>query len=159
ADIGLVAGKDEAVSFVGTEGFIPPEGPGTERADLFSLGRLLYEAATGKDRYDFPDLPADLDCWAGREREALLELNEVLARACAPNACSRHSNAAELTGDLNLILAGRSVRRVYGVERQLRRAVLVAAVAVLIGLLAVMSLWIQRHEKELSDARAKEEKV
>src|SRR4029450_6644138 len=39
ADIGLVTQIDEDQSFVGTEGFIPPEGPGTERADLFSLGR------------------------------------------------------------------------------------------------------------------------
>src|SRR6187401_2639991 len=28
ADIGLVAGVDDARSFVGTEGYIPPEGPG-----------------------------------------------------------------------------------------------------------------------------------
>src|SRR5689334_15463979 len=86
ADIGLVTGVHEERSFVGTEGFIPPEGPGTERADLFALGRLLYEAATGKNRSDFPGLPDDLDRWPKSEREALLELNEVLARACAPEA-------------------------------------------------------------------------
>lgn len=34
ADLGLVATADEARSFVGTEGFIPPEGPGTIQADL-----------------------------------------------------------------------------------------------------------------------------
>jgi TolB-like protein len=33
ADIGLVADVSEARSFVGTEGFIPPEGPGTPQAD------------------------------------------------------------------------------------------------------------------------------
>src|SRR5262245_27770647 len=53
ADLGLVAVAKEARSFVGTEGFIPPEGPGSVKADLFALGRLLYEAATGKDRCDF----------------------------------------------------------------------------------------------------------
>ena len=37
ADIGLVAEQSEAKSFVGTEGFIPPEGPGTPRADIYSL--------------------------------------------------------------------------------------------------------------------------
>src|SRR5439155_24726731 len=55
ADIGLVADVGEARSFVGTEGFIPPEGPGTPAADLFSLGKVLYEASTGKDRQDFPE--------------------------------------------------------------------------------------------------------
>src|SRR5438105_4173436 len=57
ADIGLVADLREARSYVGTEGFIPPEGPGTPQADLFSLGKVLYEASTGKDRTDFPELP------------------------------------------------------------------------------------------------------
>ena len=122
ADIGLVTTINEERSFVGTEGFIPPEGPGSERADLFSLGRLLYEAATGMNRCDFPELPDDLDRWPTSEREALLELNQVLARACAPEAKQRHGNAAELAGDLNLILAGRSVRRAYRIEYQLRRA-------------------------------------
>src|SRR5206468_2532672 len=43
ADIGLVAGSDETCSFVGTEGFIPPEGPGTPAADVYSLGKVLME--------------------------------------------------------------------------------------------------------------------
>src|SRR5439155_13558628 len=50
ADIGLVAGVDDARSFVGTEGYIPPEGPGTPSADCYSLGKLLYELSTGHDR-------------------------------------------------------------------------------------------------------------
>jgi serine/threonine protein kinase len=56
ADIGLVADLSDARSFVGTEGFIPPEGPGAPQADLYGLGKVLYEAATGKDRRDFPQL-------------------------------------------------------------------------------------------------------
>ena len=157
ADIGLVTTINEERSFVGTEGFIPPEGPGTERADLFALGRLLYEAVTGKNRCDFPGLPDDLDRWPRSEREALIELNEVLARACAPEAKKRHSNAAELAGDLNLILAGRSVRRAYRVERRLRRAtwVLVAALAVVCA--TVFSNWLQRRQREFSEAQAKRE--
>jgi serine/threonine protein kinase len=57
----LVAEQSEAKSFVGTEGFIPPEGPGTPQADIYSLGKVLYEIATGKDRHDFPELPTMLD--------------------------------------------------------------------------------------------------
>src|SRR4029077_14781962 len=37
ADIGLVAEVAEARSYEGTEGFIPPEGPGSPQADLYSL--------------------------------------------------------------------------------------------------------------------------
>src|SRR5207249_2288474 len=38
ADIGLVAEAGVSKSFVGTEGFIPREGPGTVQADIYSLG-------------------------------------------------------------------------------------------------------------------------
>src|SRR5438477_8071096 len=40
ADIGLVAASGQQ-SFVGTEGYVPPEGPGTPQADIYSLGKLL----------------------------------------------------------------------------------------------------------------------
>jgi serine/threonine protein kinase len=52
ADIGLVTATISAQTFVGTEGFVPPEGPGTPAADVFSLGKLLYEISTGLDRHD-----------------------------------------------------------------------------------------------------------
>ncbi|MCI0535245.1 MAG: protein kinase, partial [Verrucomicrobiales bacterium] len=158
ADIGLVTGVDEARSFVGTEGFIPPEGPGSERADLFSLGRLLYEAGTGMDRCDFPNLPADLDRWPDAEREGLLELNEVLARACAPEPAKRHANSAELAGDLNLILAGRSVRRAYGVERRLRRATQVSVAAIAVLALAAGLVWFQGSRQRQAEASAARER-
>jgi WD40 repeat protein len=159
ADIGLVTGVHEERSFVGTEGFIPPEGPGSERADLFALGRLLYEAVTGKNRSEFPGLPDDLDQWPKSEREGLIELNEVLARACAPEAKKRHGSAAELAGDLNLILAGRSVRRAYRVERQLRRATLVSVAALVLVFATMFSNWWQRRQREFSDAQARREAV
>src|SRR5258705_2809581 len=50
ADIGLVTGVDATRSFVGTIGFIPPEGPGSPQADLYSLGKGLYEISTVKYR-------------------------------------------------------------------------------------------------------------
>ncbi|HLH57412.1 MAG TPA: serine/threonine-protein kinase, partial [Verrucomicrobiae bacterium] len=155
ADIGLVAGLDAARSFVGTEGFIPPEGPGTVRADIFGLGRLLYEAATGKDRCEFPDLPADLDQWP--DRAALLELNEILARACAPDPVARHSNTAALAGDLNMLLSGRSIRHAYGIERRLKRASLVASLALGLALLTAGGVWLQRAQRQQADQRAAHE--
>ncbi|MEI6786741.1 MAG: serine/threonine-protein kinase, partial [Verrucomicrobiota bacterium] len=80
ADIGLVAAVEATRSYVGTEGFAAPEGPGSAQADLYSLGKVLYEISTGKDRQEFPELPTQL-----RElpdREGLMELNAVIARAC-----------------------------------------------------------------------------
>jgi hypothetical protein len=43
------------------------------------------------------------------------------------------------------------------VERQLRRVTLVAALAVLLVVVALFSIWIQRRQQELSDARARHE--
>ena len=66
ADIGLVAVSGQN-SFVGTEGYVPPEGPGTPQADIFSLGKLLYEVSTGKDRLDFPEIDSRLSARPDRE--------------------------------------------------------------------------------------------
>lgn len=157
ADLGLVATTDEARSFVGTEGFIPPEGPGTVKADLFALGRLLYEAATGKDRCEFPELPSDLDGWP--DREAFLELNAILHRLCAPEPERRFANAAEVAGDLNLILAGRSIRRAYGAERRWRQATRVSAVALGLVAIAVALVWFQQGRQRRAETRAAEERT
>ena len=156
ADLGLVTSASEARSFVGTEGFIPPEGPGTVKADLFALGRLLYEAVTGKDRCEFPELPSDLDSWPNREE--FLEFNEVLMRLCAPEPERRYANAAEVAGDLNLILAGRSVRRANGIERRLQQARRIT-VMTLIGLaIAAGVVWLQQSRQHEAETRAAHEK-
>src|SRR5262249_5816765 len=55
ADVGLVTDLSEARTFVGTEGFISPEGPNSIQADIYSLGKVLYEVSMGKDRKQFPE--------------------------------------------------------------------------------------------------------
>src|SRR3954454_2840153 len=97
ADIGLVAASGQQ-SFVGTEGYIPPEGPGTPCADIYSLGKLLYETCTGKDRLDFPEVDSQLSRRPDRER--LLRLNDVLVKACANDPNKRYGSAAEMHRDL-----------------------------------------------------------
>ena len=91
ADIGLVANAGQN-TFVGTEGFVPPEGPGSTAADIFSLGMVLYEMSTGNDRMQFPELPSDL----GEERGDPMwrGLNDVVCKACAPAARRRYASAA-----------------------------------------------------------------
>jgi hypothetical protein len=102
ADIGLVALMGQR-TFVGTEGFVAPEGPGSAASDVFSLGMVLYEAATGKDRLDFPDLPSatgsglNLDLWR--------RLNQVICKACANKARARYDSA----DDMALALRGESL--------------------------------------------------
>jgi TolB-like protein/cytochrome c-type biogenesis protein CcmH/NrfG len=123
ADIGLVALAAGAHTFVGTEGFVPPEGPGTPGADVYALGKVFYELSTGLDRQEFPQLPTDLTRLA--DHEALLDLNEVVLRACDPSPADRYRDGAALLADLEKLRAGHSV------IRRPRRAPLVTAAAVL----------------------------
>jgi eukaryotic-like serine/threonine-protein kinase len=109
ADIGLVAARGQR-TFVGTEGFVPPEGPGSAQADIYSLGKVLYEMATGKDRMDFPELPDDMP--SGRGRKRWLELNRVICDVCEPRVSKRGiSTAAELAEALRRISKGKTGRR------------------------------------------------
>ena len=135
ADIGLVVAVTDARTFVGTEGFIPPEGPGTAQADLYSLGKVLYEIGTGQDRQSYPELPQDLAAFP--DCDQLMELNEIIVKACANSPLDRYKQAEELRGDLEMLLGGRSVKRLRFVERQLSRVRRVAVVATIIAIAAV----------------------
>jgi eukaryotic-like serine/threonine-protein kinase len=109
ADIGLVAARGQR-TFVGTEGFVPPEGPGSTQADIYSLGKVLYEMATGKDRMDFPELPDEMPAGTGRRR--WLELNRVICDICEPRISKRQiTTAAELADSLRRIQSGKSGQR------------------------------------------------
>jgi hypothetical protein len=109
ADIGLVAARGQR-TFVGTEGFVPPEGPGSAQADVYSLGKVLYEIATGKDRMNFPDLPEDIP--GGPCRKRWLELNRVICDVCEPRISKRKiSTAAGLAESLRRIQRGKRRHR------------------------------------------------
>jgi serine/threonine protein kinase/tetratricopeptide (TPR) repeat protein len=109
ADIGLVASASEARSFVGTEGFIPPEGPGTPQADIYSLGIVLYVISTGKSHWNFPEPPGDL---ASRpDREGWLEFQAIIHRACQNDPRQRYGNAEAMLAELEVLQRGESVRR------------------------------------------------
>lgn len=120
ADIGLVAEAGAEMTFVGTEGFIPPEGPGTAGADLYALGKMFYEAFTGLDRLQFPSLPVGRDNLI--DLKPLLELSAVANKACAAEPARRYQSAEEMLADLALLHSGRSVQRLRQTESRLRQA-------------------------------------
>jgi WD40 repeat protein len=133
ADIGLVTDIGEAHSFVGTAGFIAPEGPGTPQADIYSLGKVLYEISTGLDRQEFPKLPPNLRAWPDAAR--LIEFNEILLKACEDDPRHRYQSAQSVQGELALLQSGKSIHRLRLVERRL--TLLTRAGALLAVLLAV----------------------
>jgi serine/threonine protein kinase len=143
ADIGLVTGVGATRSFVGTDGYVPPEGPGTPQADIYSLGKLLYELSTGLDRNLWPEPPADL---ATRpDRECLLEFNAILHRACAPEPRSRYANAEAMLAELETLQRGASVRLRHARQRTLRclgkGAVAVGALSAITAVAWTLALW------------------
>jgi CHASE2 domain-containing sensor protein len=101
-DIGLVTaveGEQGRPSFVGTPGFVPPEGPGAPSADVYGLGKLLYEAAVGCDAERFPELPTEM---GGRsdDDDDFARFQEILWRACEPNIQRRFESAAAFHSEL-----------------------------------------------------------
>ncbi len=108
ADIGLVAQTGQ-MTFVGTEGFVPPEGPGTPAADIYSLGMVLYELSTGNDRLQFPEVPDDLGDYA--QRPLWRALNEVICRACAPQVKKRYASARQMADALRALSRLKGRRR------------------------------------------------
>ncbi|CAN5562393.1 hypothetical protein BH20VER3_BH20VER3_16590 [soil metagenome] len=144
ADIGLVAASGQR-SFVGTEGYVPPEGPGTPQADIYSLGKVLYEISMGKDRLDFPELSSNLD--EREDKERLLQLNEVLLKACAHAPGRRYASAEEMRSDLALIEAGKPRRR-----RRLAFPLIVLGLVLMLG--AAWAVWHFAFRKEISPVPA-----
>lgn len=146
ADIGLVAGVEATRSYVGTEGFAAPEGPGSAQADIYSLGKVLYEISMGKDRQEFPELPTAL-----RElpdRDGLMELNAVIARACRHDPKDRYASATAMRSDLELLQSGKSLARLHRTEAQLRFVRRAGAIVTVIAALAAgLYLWQARQTK------------
>ncbi|PYL54046.1 MAG: hypothetical protein DMF29_07140 [Verrucomicrobia bacterium] len=139
ADIGLVAASGQQ-SFVGTEGYVPPEGPGTPQADIYSLGKLLYETCTGKDRLDFPEIDSQLS--QRPDREQLLELNNVLVKACANDPKKRYESAAAMNRDLAALERGEC-------PKKSRTKMLIATMSILAIAVGAVWLWFARTQPNL----------
>jgi len=97
ADIGLVtniATPDHRVTRIGTEGFMAPEGPGTPAGDVYSLGKVLYEASMGRDCGQFPEFPTTLG--VRPDQGDLRQLHDVILTACEADPQDRYPTATAM---------------------------------------------------------------
>jgi WD40 repeat protein len=147
ADIGLVTQIDEAKSFVGTIGFVAPEGPLKPESDIFSLGIVLYEISTGRDRCEFPLVPQTLSS----DNFLALELNQILLKACHPNPQKRYHSASDLQHELDLLQAGKSIKRIRQLEfrERILRRVLIALVVIGLPIFVIVSRYNDLHNREI----------
>jgi WD40 repeat protein len=158
ADIGLVSGGGEGRTFVGTEGYIPPEGPGSPVADLYALGIVLYEASTGLPPERFPDVPPE---WlASTGGDDALELHEVILKACESQRERRYQSTEEIQADLALLQSGQSVRRGRALERRYARLRLSGIVGTTLLVCALVAAFFANYRARLAaESRAKEARL
>jgi hypothetical protein len=139
ADIGLVTDVGASISYVGTEGFLPPEGPVSKQADIYSLGKVLYEMSTGQDRMEFPELPTFLG--ESEEKQGLLELNLVFLKACQNDPHKRYRTAQEMYADLAILRSGKSLKSARAAERRLKKVTRVSLAAACLTILVGLGLY------------------
>jgi|SRR5579862_4887307 len=82
--------REAGPTFCGSMGYIAPEGAGTEAADQFASGMVLYEMGTGFDRLEFPKLPVD---FFKESLEYARRLNDIILKACDRNPSRRFKSA------------------------------------------------------------------
>jgi hypothetical protein len=99
ADVGLTAVlllPDQVRTWVGTPGYMPPppEPPGTQQADIFGLGMVLYVIYTGHKPNLFPTVSTTL--LEGTKQSDFVQLNAIILKACHPDPLQRFSSAGQL---------------------------------------------------------------
>jgi len=100
ADISLVTSIGESFSASGTQGYAPVEGPGYPAADVYSLGKVIYELMTGLHRRRFPELPPMPVDITPEEELLYNSMIEVLHIACDPHSDKRYSDGNQFAESL-----------------------------------------------------------
>jgi len=155
ADIGLVSLGEEGRTFVGTEGYIPPEGPGSPAADLYALGIVLYESSTGHSPEKFPDVPAE---WFSEQADGeALEFHEIILKACEAQRDRRYTSAESMQADLALLQSGQSIRRTRALERRYARLRVIGIVSAAMLVCAIAAvIFADYRARVAAESRAKE---
>lgn len=152
ADVGLVAHSGQR-TYVGTEGYVPPEGPGSNSADLYSLAMVLYEMHTGRDRMDFPELPTNLEIPPTVNRDEWRALNAVICRGGSPDPRKRYESAEAFAKALRAVVPGEDLSELRTGSHSSGRGVLLVGLA-LIALVAGGGWWLWQDTRSFLTSNA-----
>jgi len=149
---------------VGTIAYMSPEQARGEevdvRTDLFSLGAVFYEMATGQRAFDGTTAAVVFDAILNRDPASLTRLNPrlpeglepIIAKALQKDRQARYQSAAEILGDLKAVAAGGQARVGGGRTRSGRKLWLpVLVVLVIAAVIAMVFSFRQRLSHRLTE--------
>ena len=99
ADVGLVSGVGDGMTYVGSEGYVPPEGPGSFSGDVYAVGKVLYQMLTGCAVQRYPEL--DDNEFEASELATCRNLITLAERACHDDQRRRIRDAEEFRAELD----------------------------------------------------------
>jgi eukaryotic-like serine/threonine-protein kinase len=151
---------------IGTVAYMSPEQARGEevdvRTDLFSLGAVLYEMASGHRAFDGTTAAVVFDAILNRDPASLTKdnprlpagLQGIVAKALQKDRQERYQSAAEIVSDLKAVAAGEHVQVVSGrsaSRRKLWLGALAAAVLLIVAASAVVLIVRQRQSHKLTE--------
>jgi eukaryotic-like serine/threonine-protein kinase len=155
SELGLTATVTRSQEVTGTLPYMAPEqlrGEATDaRADVWSVGVVLYEMATGKRPFPETNGPLLIDAILNRAPEAPSKVNakispgleRVILKALDKDSAQRYQTAAALGSDLERLTAG--VRPLARKRRKRNRGIELASAVLLLALGMVGGLAWLRH--------------
>lgn len=99
ADVGLVSGVGDGMTYVGSEGYVPPEGPGSFSGDVYAVGKVLYQMLSGSALQRFPEY--DDEDFNASDLTISRELISLAERACHADQRRRIHDAQEFRAELD----------------------------------------------------------
>ncbi len=139
ADIGSVSFIGQKL-LVGTQGYMPPEGPIAKQSDLYSIGMVIYEAFTGLNRLEFPKIPQQKQLVLGSRR-----LNKIICKLAHPQLKERYNNPELAIKDINKIAQGKKIKTSW---ERLQLMLLMMAFLLSAAILAISWGYFANNEKQ-----------
>ncbi len=92
ADIGMITTETASASVVGTPEYMPPDACMDPTADVYAMGRILFELLAGKEANRFPELSPHVHI--STDNWMMTEVARVIAKAGAKKAEDRYTTAS-----------------------------------------------------------------